>query len=66
MPGGNKVEQKKENVGKITVTNGEASEERVEQELKHLIDNKWQWRVKRIAEKEYLAIFPNKHILQTF
>ncbi|CAN6346818.1 unnamed protein product [Urochloa humidicola] len=38
----------------------------MEQELKHLIDEKWEWKVKKVAEKEFLAIFPNKQILDAF
>jgi hypothetical protein len=40
--------------------------EKVEKELKHLIDSNWQWRVKQLSDKEFLAIFPNKKILETF
>jgi hypothetical protein len=40
--------------------------EKVEKELKHLTDSNWQWRVKQLSDKEFLAIFPNKKILETF
>ncbi|CAN6309400.1 unnamed protein product [Urochloa humidicola] len=42
------------------------SEEKMEEELRHLIDDKWQWKVKKIAEKEFLAAFPNMQILEAF
>lgn len=42
------------------------TENKMEDELKHLIDEKWQWKVKKISEKEFLAVFPNKKILDVF
>lgn len=42
------------------------TEAKMEEELKHLIDDKWQWKVKKIGEKEFLAAFPNKQILEVF
>ncbi|KAM0851195.1 hypothetical protein ACQ4PT_052591 [Festuca glaucescens] len=66
LPGGIKKQKSPEHVGLIRMKNGEASEERVEKELKHLIDSKWQWKVRHVADKEYLATFPNKQILDTF
>ncbi|CAO1939552.1 unnamed protein product [Urochloa humidicola] len=50
----------------LTIESGEANVERVEEELKHMIDDKWQWNVKRISSHEYLATFPNKQILDVF
>lgn len=50
----------------VKVKSGEATVERMEQELKHMIDAKWQWKVRWIADKEYLATFPNKQILDAF
>jgi hypothetical protein len=55
-----------EHVGLISLQSGEAFVERMEKELKHLIDEKWQWKVKQISHKEYLASFPNKQILEAF
>ncbi|CAL4989033.1 unnamed protein product [Urochloa decumbens] len=54
-----------EYMGLISVEKGEASESRIEEELKHLIDGKWEWKVRKIAENEYLATFPDKQILET-
>ncbi|CAN6334668.1 unnamed protein product [Urochloa humidicola] len=38
---------------------------KVEEELKHMIDDKWDWRVRQTAEKEYVAVFPSKSLLTT-
>jgi hypothetical protein len=38
----------------------------MEEELKHLIDSEWQWRVKQISVNEYLTTFPNKKTLNAF
>ena len=38
----------------------EATTAKVEEELKHLADGNWNWRVRQIARKEYLVVFPNK------
>jgi hypothetical protein len=66
LPNAGKPKPKMENVGLIRVKQGDSSVEKMEEELKHLIDNKWQWEVKMVADREYIAIFPNKQILDTF
>jgi hypothetical protein len=66
LPNAGKPKPKMENVGLIRVKQGESSVEKMEEELKHLIDSKWQWEVKMVADREYIAIFPNKRILETF
>lgn len=42
------------------------SETKMEAELKNLIDEKWEWKVRKISDKEFLAVFPNKQILEVF
>jgi hypothetical protein len=64
--GVDKKQQKQENVGLIRVKSGVDTVERMEQELRHLIDEKWQWNVREVASKEYVVTFPNKQILDTF
>jgi hypothetical protein len=66
VPGANKIQQPKGNLGKVTVKSGVASEEKIEKELKHLIDVNWQWKVRRLSDCDYIASFPNKKILKTF
>ncbi|KAG2568785.1 hypothetical protein PVAP13_7NG400750 [Panicum virgatum] len=55
-----------DHMGLIQIKSGEANVEKVEEELKYLIDAKWHWKVRKICETEYLATFPNKMILDTF
>lgn len=66
IPGPVKTQKNMENMGLIRVKSGDDSVARMEMELKHLIDEKWQWQVKKVATKEYVATFPNKQILDTF
>ncbi|CAO2190424.1 unnamed protein product [Urochloa humidicola] len=42
------------------------SEGKMEEELRNLIDEKWEWKVRKIAEKDFLAVFPNNQILDAF
>ena len=53
-------------VGQIQVVSGDASVEKLDEELKHRIDKIWNWNVKMIAENEFPATFPNKQLLDTF
>jgi hypothetical protein len=55
-----------DNVGLIKIRSGEASSKKLEEELKHLIDAKWNWHVRQLSDLEYLTTFPNKLILDTF
>jgi ribosomal protein L18E len=64
LPGISKQPKKDEHVGLIRVKKGEATVERIEKELRKLIDDKWLWKVKQVADNEYVAIFPNKQILE--
>jgi hypothetical protein len=45
---------------------GEASEMKIEEELKILINNQWDWQVKLVDVKEYVAVFPDNKSLDTF
>ncbi|RLN07239.1 hypothetical protein C2845_PM11G16880 [Panicum miliaceum] len=50
-------------VGLLQVVSGEATVERIEEELKKMIDSKWNWKVRKVSESDYLAVFPSKEIL---
>jgi hypothetical protein len=50
----------------IQVLRGEASERKLEEEVKNLITKSWDWQVKQMDVKEYIAIFPNMNSLETF
>ena len=54
------------NVGLIQVKSGEVNTEKLEEELKNLIDRNWIWRVRKLTDQEYLATFPSKLLLDTF
>jgi hypothetical protein len=66
IPGFSKQQKAVDNVGLIRIKSGKASVERVDKELQNLIDKEWVWRVRQVAENEYIAIFPNKQILEAF
>jgi hypothetical protein len=50
----------------IQVLRGEASEKKIEEELKNLINNQWDWQVRQVEAKEYVVVFPDKNSLETF
>ncbi|CAL5084352.1 unnamed protein product [Urochloa decumbens] len=54
-----------ENLACVTVESGVASSERIEEELKHLVDDKWDWKVRQLSDQQYLVEFPNKMMLTT-
>lgn len=51
--------------GLITILEGEASEERVDTELKNLVEAEWDFKVRKIDNQEFLAVFPDKGSLET-
>lgn len=65
IPGDNK-QLPNEHQGLIIVEKGGMTENKMEDELKHLIDDKWSWKVKKVSNTEFLAVFPNKQILEVF
>ncbi|RLN07428.1 hypothetical protein C2845_PM11G05270 [Panicum miliaceum] len=62
IPGSNE-QQPVDHVGMLQIISGEASVERIEEELKLLIASKWNWKVRKISDAEYAAAFPSKDIL---
>jgi hypothetical protein len=50
----------------IQVLQGEASEKKIEEELKNLINSQWDWKVGQVDDKEYVVVFPDKGSLDTF
>jgi hypothetical protein len=52
--------------GLLTILEGEATEEKLDQELKNLVQSKWDYKVKRMDKQEFLVVFPNKSSLETF
>jgi hypothetical protein len=52
--------------GILTVIDGEATEERVDKELKNLVRDNWDFRVRKMDDKDYLVVFPDKTSLDTF
>lgn len=52
--------------GLITILEGEANEDRLDKELKHLVKESWDFQVRRIDRNEFLVVFPDKTSLDTF
>jgi hypothetical protein len=50
----------------IQVLQGEANEKKMKDELKILINKKWNWQVKQVEAKEFTAVFPDSGTLDTF
>ena len=55
-----------ENTGLLIILAGEATEERVDRELKNLVREEWDFKVKQIHTHEFLVVFPDKISLETF
>jgi hypothetical protein len=53
-------------IGLLTILAGDASEEKVDKELRNLVKENWDFKVKQIHLQEYLVIFPDKGSLETF
>ena len=52
--------------GFITVLEGNASEDKIDQELKNLVRGDWDFRVKQTEKQEYMVVFPDKNTLWIF
>jgi hypothetical protein len=52
--------------GILTVLNGEASEEKIDNELKNLVRDSWDFKVRNMSPQEYIVVFPDKTSLDTF
>jgi hypothetical protein len=52
--------------GIITILEGDASEEKLDRELKHLVQGDWDFKVRKMDLQEYLVIFPDNKSLETF
>ncbi|CAD6266520.1 unnamed protein product [Miscanthus lutarioriparius] len=55
-----------QSTGLLTVLEGEACEEKVDKELKNLVRDKWDFKVKQIHHQEFLVVFLDKGSLDTF
>lgn len=60
------INQNQGNGANIRVLEGDADEKKIEEELKNLIDNKWDWQVKKLSREEFVVNFPNKQSLDIF
>lgn len=45
---------------------GVASVQRIEAELKHLIQDNWDWNVRKLSDSDYAVVFPSKSIVETW
>lgn len=55
-----------QSTGLLTILQGEATEEKVDKELRNLVRENWDFKVKQIHLQEYLVVFPDKSSLETF
>jgi hypothetical protein len=55
-----------QNTGLLVILAGEATEEKVDRELKNLVREEWDFKVKQIHIHEFLVVFPDKVSLETF
>jgi len=52
--------------GMLTILDGEATEGKIDRELKNLVRENWDFKVKQIHFQEFLVVFPDKNTLHTF
>jgi hypothetical protein len=50
----------------VTVLEGDASVEKADRELKHLVQEDWDFKVRKMDHQEYLVVFPDNRSLETF
>jgi hypothetical protein len=50
----------------IQVPQGDATEKKIMDELKNLINGQWEWQVRQVIGKEFTVVFPDKTSLDTF
>lgn len=55
-----------EATGILTVLQGETNAEKINQELRHLVKEDWDFRVRKMDRQEYIVVFPDKNSLDTF
>uniref|UniRef100_A0A804R877 CCHC-type domain-containing protein n=2 Tax=Zea mays TaxID=4577 RepID=A0A804R877_MAIZE len=53
-------------VASIHVLEGEPNEEKLEEELKNLVQENWEFRVRRVDKFDFIASFPDKGSLETY
>lgn len=52
--------------GVVQVLEGVADEEKINEELKLVINDKWDFQARKMFDNEYMVIFPDKGTLETF
>lgn len=50
----------------VNIKEGVATVQRVEAEVKHLIQANWDWKVRKVSDSEYAVVFPSKETLDTW
>lgn len=52
--------------GVVVVLEGDADEDKINEELKMVVDDKWDFKPRRMFSNEFLVVFPHKGTLETF
>ncbi|TVU19389.1 hypothetical protein EJB05_35534, partial [Eragrostis curvula] len=63
---GLQMQQGKDPIGLIEILEGKTLEAKLENKLKQFIDGNWDWKAKKMSDKEFLVTFPSQLILDTF
>jgi hypothetical protein len=53
-------------VGLVMVEDGEANEDKINAELRLVVNDNWDFQAKKVTDNEFLVIFPDKGTLETF
>lgn len=54
-----------QDTGLVSILDGGANEEKLDKELKNLVMDKWDFKVRKIDNSEFLVVFPDKGSLET-
>ena len=58
--------KKEQTIGLVSVYEGLANEERLNEELKDVVNDKWDFQPRKMDSNEFLVVFPDKGSLETF
>lgn len=53
-------------VGMVLVHQGDASEAKLNEELKLVVNDRWDFQARQMTSSEYMVVFPDKGTLETF
>ena len=59
-----KLKKPTSNLAMVSVDKGNFSVEEIEDEFKELVDEQWNWQVRKLNQTDFMMVFPSKELLQ--